>query len=455
MAGVPGQANQTRIESKAQLVEYLEQGCKPKDQWRVGTEHEKFGFRLSDKQALAYEGPAGIQAVLRGMERFGWEPVHEGDNVIALKQNGASITLEPGGQVELSGAPLDSIYKTCDEVNTHLNQVQEVSKELGVGFIGLGFTPNMKRDEMPVMPKGRYEIMRRYMPKVGTMGLDMMLRTCTVQANLDYSSEADMVKKFRVSLALQPVATALFANSPFTDGKPNGYLSYRSHVWEDTDPDRCGVLPFVFEDGMGFERYVDYVLDVPMYFIYRDGRYIDVAGESFRDFMAGKLPARPGELPTMDDWDQHLTTLFPEVRLKRFLEMRGADGGPWDRLCALPALWVGLLYDDAVLDAAWDLVKEWTIEDHDRLRSDVPRMALKARVPGGTMQDLARQVLSLSSDGLRRRARTDYKGDDETGFLAMLKTIADKGRTPAEELLDAYHGRWNGSVMPVFDEYAY
>jgi glutamate--cysteine ligase len=455
MAGVPGQANQTRIESKAQLVEYLEQGCKPKDQWRVGTEHEKFGFRLSDKQALAYEGPAGIQAVLRGMERFGWEPVHEGDNVIALKQNGASITLEPGGQFELSGAPLDSIYKTCDEVNTHLNQVQEVSRELGVGFIGLGFTPNMRREDMPVMPKGRYEIMRRYMPKVGTMGLDMMLRTCTVQANLDYSSEADMVKKFRVSLALQPVATALFANSPFTDGKPNGYLSYRSHVWEDTDPDRCGVLPFVFEDGMGFERYVDYVLDVPMYFIYRDGRYIDVAGESFRDFMAGKLPARPGELPTMDDWDQHLTTLFPEVRLKRFLEMRGADGGPWDRLCALPALWVGLLYDDAVLDAAWDLVKEWTIEDHDRLRSDVPRMALKARVPGGTMQDLARQVLSLSSDGLRRRARTDYKGDDETGFLAMLKTIADKGRTPAEELLDAYHGRWNGSVMPVFDEYAY
>jgi len=292
MAGVPGQANQILVESKRQLVDYIESGNKPKEYWRVGTEHEKFGFRWADKQALPYDGPAGIQAVLNGMKRFGWEPVSEGGNVIALKQDGASITLEPGGQFELSGAPLESIWQTCDEVNTHLTQVQEISRELGIGFIGLGMTPNMARDAMPMMPKGRYQIMRRYMPTVGTMGLDMMFRTCTVQANLDYSSEADMVKKFRVSLALQPVATALFANSPFMDGKPNGYMSWRSHIWEDTDPDRCGVLPFVFEDGMGFERYVDYVLDVPMYFIYRDGRYIDVAGQSFRDFMNGRLPGR-------------------------------------------------------------------------------------------------------------------------------------------------------------------
>jgi glutamate--cysteine ligase len=455
MAGVPGQANQTRVESKTQLVEYIESGNKPKEQWRVGTEHEKFGFRLSDKQALPYDGPAGIQAVLNGMCRFGWEAVAEGDNVIALKQDGASITLEPGGQFELSGAPLDSIWQTCDEVNTHLDQVQQVSRELNVGFIGLGFTPNMRREDVPMMPKGRYQIMRNYMPKVGTMGLDMMFRTCTVQANLDYRSEADMVKKFRVSLALQPVATALFANSPFIEGKPNGYLSYRSHVWEDTDPDRCGVLPFVFEDSMSFERYVDYVLDVPMYFIYRDGRYIDVAGQSFRAFMEGRLPGRPGELPTMDDWEQHMTTVFPEVRLKKFLEMRGADGGPWKRLCALPALWVGLLYDDAVLDAAWDLVKDWSIEDHERLRTDVPRLALKARIGDGTIQDVARKVLDLSAEGLRRRARLDYKGDDETGFLSSLRHIAETGRTQADDLLEAYNTRWNGSVLPVFDEYAY
>ncbi|MEN3951007.1 glutamate--cysteine ligase [Iodidimonas sp. SYSU 1G8] len=455
MAGVPGQANQTRVESKTQLVEYIESGNKPKEQWRVGTEHEKFGFRLSDKQALPYDGPSGIQAVLNGMCRFGWEAVAEGDNIIALKQDGASITLEPGGQFELSGAPLDTIWQTCDEVNTHLDQVQQVSRELNVGFIGLGFTPNMRREDVPMMPKGRYQIMRNYMPKVGTMGLDMMFRTCTVQANLDYRSEADMVKKFRVSLALQPVATALFANSPFIEGKPNGYLSYRSHVWEDTDPDRCGVLPFVFEDGMSFERYVDYVLDVPMYFIYRDGRYIDVAGQSFRAFMEGRLPGRPGELPTMDDWEQHMTTVFPEVRLKKFLEMRGADGGPWKRLCALPALWVGLLYDDAVLDAAWDLVKDWSIEDHERLRADVPRLALKARIGDGTIQDVARKVLDLSAEGLRRRARLDYKGDDETGFLSSLRHIAETGRTQADDLLAAYNTRWNGSVLPVFDEYAY
>ncbi len=455
MAGVPGQANQTRIESKTQLGDYIESGNKPKEQWRVGTEHEKFGFRWSDKQALPYDGPAGIGAVLNGMKRFGWEPVYEGENVIALKQNGASITLEPGGQFELSGAPLDTIWQTCDEVNTHLTQVQEVSRELGIGFIGLGMTPNMRREDVPIMPKGRYEIMRRYMPKVGSLGLDMMFRTCTVQANLDYSSETDMVKKFRVSLALQPIATALFANSPFADGKPNGYLSFRSHIWEDTDPDRCGILPFVFEDGMGFERYVDYVLDVPMYFIYRDGRYIDVAGQSFRDFMNGRLPGRPGELPTMDDWEQHMTTVFPEVRLKKFLEMRGADGGPWKRLCALPALFVGLLYDQGALDAAWDLVKDWTIEDHERLRTEVPRLALKARIGDETVQDVSKKVLELASEGLRRRARLDYKGDDETGFLASLKHIAETGRTQADDLLEAYHGRWNGSVIPVFEEFAY
>ncbi|MFN3232390.1 MAG: glutamate--cysteine ligase [Alphaproteobacteria bacterium] len=455
MAGVPGQSNATMIESKAQLIEYIESGCKPRDAWRIGTEHEKFGFRLSDKKALPYDGPDGIRAMLEGMQRFGWQPVNEGDNVIALKQGGASITLEPGGQFELSGAPLEIIHETCDEVHTHLAQVHEVADEIGAGFLGLGFTPNMTREDMPVMPKGRYGIMRRYMPTKGSLGLDMMFRTCTIQTNLDFASEADMVKKFRVSLALQPVATALFANSPFTEGKPNGYLSYRSHIWEDTDPDRCGVLPFVFEDGMSFERYVDYVLDVPMYFVYRDGKYIDVAGQSFRDFLKGELPGLPGEKPTMDDWEQHMTTLFPEVRMKKFLEVRGADGGPWKRICALPALWVGLMYDDDCLDAAWDIIKDWKLTKHERLRHEVPLKALNTELSFGTMQDLAKRVLEISAEGLKRRGHLDKTGDDETCFLRSLNEIAESGITPAEELLDAYNTRWNGSVMPVFDEYAY
>ena len=455
MAGVPGQGNTTPIESKAQLIEYLASGNKPRDAWRIGTEHEKFAFRLSDRQALPYEGPDGIGKVLEGMQRFGWEPVAEGENVIALKMDGASITLEPGGQFELSGAPLETIHQTCDEVHTHLAQVQEVAGELGVGFIGLGFSPNMTREATPIMPKGRYGIMRRYMPTKGSLGLDMMLRTSTVQTNLDFSSEADMVKKFRVSLALQPVATALFANSPFTEGKPNGYLSYRSHIWEDTDPDRCGTLPFVFEDGMGFERYVDYILDVPMYFVYRNGEYLDVAGQSFRAFMKGELPGLPGEIPTMDDWEQHMTTVFPEVRLKKFLEMRGADGGPWRRLCALPALWVGLLYDDIALDAAWDIIKDWDLTKHDRLRHEVPKLALKTPMSFGTMQDLAKIIVELAEEGLKRRNRLDSSGSDESGFMSALKEIVLSGRTPAEEMLEAYEGKWGGKIDPVFDEYAY
>jgi glutamate--cysteine ligase len=325
----PSTPNLEPVTDKRQLIAYLEAGCKPREQWRVGTEHEKFVYRLDDLRPAPYEGPGGIQAFLEGLRRFGWQGVYEADNLIALvKGRCCSITLEPGGQLELSGEPLENLHQSCDEVHEHLRQVKEVAPELGVGLMGLGFQPKWSRQDIPWMPKGRYAIMRAYMPKRGNLGLDMMLRTCTVQANLDFSCEQDMVKKFRVGLALQPIATALFANSPFVNGSPSGYLSYRSLVWTDTDPDRCGILPFVFEQGMGFERYVDYVLDVPMYFVYRQGRYIDASGQSFRDFMAGRLPALPGELPTLGDWSDHLTTLFPEVRMKHFLEMRGADGGP-------------------------------------------------------------------------------------------------------------------------------
>ncbi len=454
MAAPPSQAG-APIENKRQLIEEIAAGCKPASDWRIGTEHEKFVFQLGTLKPAPYEGGWGIGIFLEKLRRFGWEPVMEKGNAIALTQNGCSISLEPGGQLELSGAPLETIHQTCDEVHEHLAQVKEVAGELGVGLLGSGFHPKWKREDIPWMPKGRYRIMRDYMPKKGSLGLDMMLRTCTVQVNLDFESEADMVRKFQVSLALQPVATALFANSPFVEGKPTGYMSNRSHIWEDTDPDRCGVLPFVFEDGFGFERYVDYALDVPMYFVYRDGEYIDASGQSFRDFMNGRLPALPGEIPTISDWTDHMTTLFPEVRLKRFLEMRGADGGPWRRLCALPALWVGLLYDKGALDSAWDLIKDWTAEEHDMLRREVPRTALHTEFRGREFNEVARRVLEISRAGLAARARLDSRGNDETSFLGALEEIADRGTCPAEVKLDQFNGPWGGNVDPVFTEYAY
>ena len=445
------------VENRDELVSYLASGCKPESQWKMGTEHEKFGYRLNDLRPLPYAGKRGIRAILTGLaDRFGWRPVIEDGLPIALLDDtGASITLEPGGQLELSGALLDNIHETCSEVNTHLTQVQSVSEPLDIAFLGMGFQPKWPRQDMEWMPKARYRIMREYMDKVGTMGQDMMARTCTVQVNLDFGSEADMVHKFRTSLALQPIATALFANSPFTDGKPNGYVSYRSHVWEDTDPDRTGMLPFVFDGDMGFEKYTDYMLDVPMYFVYRDGVYIDASGQSFRDFLQRRLPALPGEQPTFKDWEDHLTTAFPEVRLKRFLEMRGADGGPWARLCALPAIWAGLLYHQPSLDAAWDIARDWSMEERLKLREDVPRLGLKATIRGRTVQAIAKDVIELANEGLVARGRLNAAGDNETGFLNPLRDVAESGVTPAERKLKQYHGEWNGSVDPVFTECAY
>jgi glutamate--cysteine ligase len=444
------------ITDKRQLVEYLEAGCKPEAGWLIGTEHEKFVFRRSDLRRVPHEGPDGIAVLLGGMTRFGWKPVVENGAVIALTNDShCAITLEPGGQFELSGAPLATLHQTCGEVHEHLRQVREVCSELGLGMIGLGFDPKWRRDDIPWMPKARYQIMRAYMPKKGRRGLDMMLRTCTVQANLDFASEADMVKKFRVGLALQPVAVALFANSPFVEGRPSGALSERSLTWTDTDPDRCGTLPFVFEAGFGFERYVEWMLDVPMYFVYRDGRYIDASGQSFRDFLAGRLPAMPGEIPRLGDWIDHLTTAFPEVRLKTFLEMRGADGGPWRRLCALPALWVGLFYDRIALAAASDLIADWTQQEREAMRRDVPIQGLATRLRSRTLREVALEILEIARGGLERRARRDAAGADETHFLDPLFAIAQSGRTPAEDLLDEYRMRWRGAVDPAFTEHAY
>ena len=456
----PSHTADTPITGRNQLVDYLASGGKPKADWRIGTEHEKFGFRLDDLRPPTFDGERGIEALLEGLVRFGWTPVRESvdgnpPRTIALVRDGASVTLEPAGQLELSGAALEDIHQTCVETGTHLNEVRQVADQLQLGFLGMGFQPKWSRADMPWMPKGRYRIMRDYMPGVGDLGLDMMTRTCTVQVNLDYADEADMVKKFRVSLALQPVATALFADSPFTEGRPNGYLSYRSHIWTDTDPDRTGMLDFVFEDGFGYERYIDYLLDVPMYFSYRDGVYVDASGKSFRKFLKGELDVLPGALPTLRDWSDHMTTAFPEVRLKKYLEMRGADSGPWSRLCALPAFWVGLLYDDAALDAAWDLVKDFTLEERHELRDGVPKHALKLPFRGANVRELAVEALKISVAGLRRRAALNDDGIDETRFLETLMEIAESGQTAAERKLELFHGAWKGDIDRVFGEFAY
>ncbi|MCX8500964.1 MAG: glutamate--cysteine ligase [Alphaproteobacteria bacterium] len=458
MAGKPSAGGKI-IESKADLIAWFESGSKPRSEWRIGTEHEKFVFDRETLRPLPFEGRQGIGNLLQGMTRFGWQPILEGDRIIALSHtSGGAISLEPGGQFELSGAAVATLHQTCAEINRHLVEVKEICDEINAGMVGLGFNPKWRREEIPWMPKGRYQIMRDYMPKVGGLGLDMMLRTCTVQVNLDYASEADMVRKFRVSLALQPIATALFAASPFTEGRPNGFQSYRSHIWTDTDKDRCGVLPFVFEPDFCFEQYVDYLLDVPMYFVYRGG-FVDASGQSFRDFMTGRLPALPGQKPTIGDFTDHVSTVFPEVRLKKYLEMRGADAGPWRRLCALPALWVGLLYDDLALDAAWDEVKDWTILEHQTLREQVPRHGLAARHRRETVRDISLRILAIAREGLRRRAvsgeLTSGHEFDETCYLDTLFAVAASGRNLATEMLEDFHGRWDGDINHLFAERGY
>lgn len=448
-------SNTAPITGRDDLIAHIASGSKPREQWAIGTEHEIFAYRRDTLNPPTYAEAGGIRDVLNALTRFGWEPVLEAGNIIALSRNGASVSLEPAGQLELSGAPLTSLHQTCAEVASYRRDLIEVTDSFGLGLLGLGFQPTKTRAEMPWMPKGRYAIMREYMPKRGTLGLDMMLRTCTVQVNLDYASEPDMVKKMRVSAALQPIATALFANSPLTEGKPNGYLSYRMHIWSDTDPDRSGMPDFVFDQGFGFESWVDYALDVPMYFVYREGRYIDASGQSFRDFMAGKLPAYPGHKPTLGDWADHLSTAFPDVRLKKYIELRGADSGPWGRLCALPALWTGLLYDDVALDAAWELCKHWTPADRAQLRADVPRLALKATVAGRSVADVAADVVGIARQGLVRRNFLNASGDNESGFLGPLEDIARKRRTAAEEILEMFHGEWGGNAEEIYKRSGY
>ncbi|ORE91194.1 glutamate--cysteine ligase [Acuticoccus yangtzensis] len=450
--------DETPIEGRDALVAYIAGGEKPAADFRIGTEHEKFAFHLSDLSPVPYEGPSGIGAILTQLgEATGWEPITDQGKIIGLAgtEGGGAISIEPGGQFELSGAPLDNLHETCREANGHLVEVREIAERLGVGFLGLGFCPTWTIDEVARMPKQRYDIMRAYMPKVGTRGLDMMHRTCTIQVNLDFSSEADMVKKMRVGLALQPVATALFANSPFVEGVPNGMRSNRAEVWRDVDLARSGPIPFAFEDGFGYERYVDWALDVPMYFVKRGDTYIEATNATFRQFMDGKFDKLPGELPTMGDWINHLSTLFPEVRLKKFLEMRGADGGPWGRICALPAFWVGLLYDDGILDQALAMADELTAADRVHMWNRVPTDGLLTHVKGRTVAAIAREALALASEGLRRRARSMGDLADERTFLTLLEDAAHSSRSPADELVDAYYGAWNRDIRKVFETNAF
>ena len=455
----PGQSSPL-IESKADLIEWIAVGAKPAADWRIGTEHEKFVFNTETLAPAPYEGDHGIAALMAAMvSDYGWEPIIESGNIIALKRPRGegleTVSLEPGGQFELSGAPVENLHETCAEAGEHLRQCLHIGERLGVGFLGLGFTPTWPRDIIPTMPKLRYAVMKRYMPNVGAQGLDMMFRTATIQVNLDFADEADMVSKLRLSLALQPIATALFASSPFIEGKPSGFKSLRSEVWRDTDPGRTGMLPFVFEDGFGYERYVDYALDVPMYFVYRDGDYIDAAGLSFRDFLDGRLSVLPGEKPTIDDWSDHLTTIFPEARLKRFIEMRGADGGPWRRICALPAFWVGLLYDQQSQAEALELISDWTAEERQALRDAVPRHGLTTPFRDTTVQAIAREAVRIASGGLKRRARLNSRGDDETMFLDFVEEASETGLSPADELLMRLERTWNGDIKRIYAEYAF
>ena len=446
------------IESYGQLAEYLRAGCKPIKDWKIGTEHEKFGFVNDNFLPLPYDGQCSIKAMLEGLrDKYNWSEILEENNIIGLTKDGANVSLEPGGQLELSGAPLDSIHETCDEVNQHLKEVKSIADDLGASFFGLGAAPEWSHEDMPMMPKGRYKLMTDYMGRVGTHGTQMMYRTCTVQVNLDFSSEQDMIKKMRVGLALQPIATALFANSPFFEGKLVNHKSWRSRIWRDLDEDRTGMLPFVFEEGFGFEAWTEYVLDVPMYFVYRDGKYIDALGQSFRDFLNGKLPALPGERPKISDWADHLTTVFPEARVKQFIEMRGADGGPWRKLCALPAFWVGLMYDQNSLDSAWDICKNWDANTREEMRVAASEEGIAANTNGISLLDLARELIDISRAGLKNRARPGNGGlvPDECHFLNAIEEVIETGKSPACELIDKYNNEWQKDLKNVYRDCAY
>lgn len=451
MSEVASHRGSQLVESEAQLVEFMASGEKPSAEWRVGTEHEKIGLLAESLRPIPYEGSRSIHAVLEGIARAdGWERITEGGFLIALAKGGASITLEPGGQLELSGAPLRTIHETCHEFHSHLDCVRRVSGPLGILWLSLGINPIHEVDEIPRMPKGRYEVMRRYLPTQGELALHMMHLTATVQANLDYASEADMASKMRTAMGISPIVSAIFANSSLSEGKPNGFISRRMHIWRHTDPGRCGLLPFVFEADFGYAQYVEWALDVPMFFVYRDGHYLPSHGASFRHFMERGMD---GQRPTQDDWELHLTTLFPEVRLKRFLEVRGTDAVPAGLICALPALWKGVLYDEEACSAAWALVAERSFAWREAALEEVARQGLAAEVEGVKILGLARELVAIAREGLRRIGHAGQRDPDETGYLDPIDPFLEAGRSPGREILEHWEGAWSHS-MPRLIEYA-
>ena len=454
---IPQSAEGT-VENYSQLVQFLEGGCKVHTDWGIGTEHEKFGYDKKSFSPLPYEGETSIFSMLSGLrDTYGWEEVRENKKLIGLKRGGSNISLEPGGQLELSGAIFKNVHQTCNEVSNHLSEIKMIADNIGAGFIGLGASPDWSENQMPMMPKGRYELMTPYMGKVGTHGKKMMYRTCTVQVNLDYSSEKDMIRKMRAGVSLQPIATCLFAASPFFDGKPNGYKSWRSAIWRDTDSSRTGMVPFVYDKGFGFEKWVDYALDVPMYFVYRDGKYLNALGKSFRDFLEGKLDILIGQKPSLSDWADHLTTIFTEVRVKNFIEMRGADGGPWASICALPAFWVGIMYNSGALDEILDLTKDWSDFDREKLNQDVAKKGFEANIRGVPVHKVCKKVLEISRRGLVERAISNSSGGrrDEAHFLDPLFEIVEARQTLADKLLENYWGRWEKDLRRIYLEHSY
>ena len=451
--------NIDKIQDKEQLVSWFRSGFKEKSKWMVGTEHEKFAYTFSKKKKryipLSYFGENGINAFLIELCKFGWLPVYENGNIIELKKEAQSITLEPGGQIELSGAPLKDLHSTCKETNEHLKLVKEVGKKLDILLVGLGARPNEFLKDVPLMPKARYDIMRNYMPSKGSRGLEMMHSTCTVQANLDFESEQDMKKKTSLAVKLQPIVTTLFANSPFYEGTFNGFQSLRKHIWTDTDPDRCGILKIALEDDFNFSSYVDFALSVPMYFVIREKKYIDCSGKSFLDFLNGKLDILPGEKPTFEDWENHISTIFTEVRLKKFIEVRGADAGNWRRTCALPAFWVGLLYGESSINSAEKICCDWTVEEIEKLSLDVAKKGLDAEIKKEKVLNIANELLKIARGSLVEREVLDSQGNNESGYLNVLEEIILRKSSPAKELMEKFSNKYNSNFEELMKDIAY
>ena len=432
--------------NKNLLVKIFSEGCKEKIKWKIGTEHEKFGFKKKSLEPINFQD---IQQIfLKLSNKYNWEKVFEDSNLIALKKNNASITLEPGGQIELSGAPMKNLFETCKEVNQHQSELDDICKSMEIDFLGMGLLPKWKLNKIKLMPKKRYKIMSEYMPQVGSKGLDMMFRTATIQANYDFSSESDMVKKMRVSQSLQPIIIALYANSPFVDGKITNYKSFRSFIWTKTDKKRCGILPFIYDNSFSFERYVDYLLDIPMYFIIRDNEYINMTKYTFRNFLEKKVLKKIE--PNLEDWKIHLTTVFPEVRLKTFIELRGADGGPWSRVCALPAFWTGILYDKKNLNEIWTKISHWDYSGIVNFYENVRRDGLNTFTPDGEkLSDFTKTILNQSGEGLvRRNIKTDR--GNESIFLEPLKKILESGKSPAEMWKKLFFSEWKNDIDMLY-----